>query len=111
MEKNSHLLKTTSNGSVNQTEVRMENEIQKGKMLTLSIFSNCKAFLLKSFDSQENSFSIQRNRFKTPFYYFDGGGECMLKKEEVQSPLKFLEESTAYPLRPNGRKGVLSSAS
>lgn len=55
----------------------MENEIQKGKMPSPDIFSNCKAFLLKSFISQENSFSIQKkkkNRFKPPFYSFDGGG-------------------------------------
>lgn len=52
----------------------MENGIQKEKMLTPSILSNCRAFLLKSFDSQENSFSIQKNRFKPPFDYFDGGG-------------------------------------
>lgn len=108
-EKNSHFLKTTSNCSVHQTEVRTENGIQKGKMLTSNIFSNCKAFLLKSFNSQENSFSIQKNGFKPPFYYFDGGGECMLKKEEVQLPLKLLEESTAHPLRPYGRKGALLS--
>lgn len=79
-----------------QTEARMENGIQKEEKLTTNVVSNCKAFLLKSFNSQENSFSIQKkkhtqkNRFKPPFYYFYGGGECMLKKEEVQSPLKFL---------------------
>lgn len=36
-------------------------------------FYTAKHFLLKFFNSQENSFSIQKNRFKPAFYYVDGG--------------------------------------
>lgn len=55
-------------------------------MLSPHVFSNCKAFLLKSFNSQENSFSIQKNKnknknhFKPPFYSLEGGGEMYAKE-------------------------------
>lgn len=53
----------------NQTEAGMKNGIQKEEMLITNVVSNCKAFLLKSFDSQENSFSIQKKKktHKKPF--------------------------------------------
>lgn len=63
----------------------MENEIQKGKMPSPDIFSNCKAFLLKSFISQENSFSIQKKKKKQtvlslPFTLLMGVGEMYAKE-------------------------------
>lgn len=114
VKKNSHLLETTSNCSLSRKRQKWKNGVQKREMLTPNMFSNCKAFLLKSFNSQESCFSIHKTKKTVSSLAFTismGGGECMLKKEEVQSPLKFLDKSTVYSLRPYGRKGPLLSTS
>lgn len=72
----------------------MKNEIQKGKMLTLNIFTcfqtakhfHLSLLILRKIVSQ---FEKKTHHFKPLFYYFDRDGECMLKKEEVQRPSNF----------------------
>lgn len=65
----------------------MENGIQKGKMLSPSVLSNCKAFLLKRLSILRKTVSQfkkdknkNKNRFKPPFYSLEGGGEMYAKE-------------------------------
>lgn len=73
----------------------MENGIQEEEKLTTNVVSNCKAFLLKSFNSQENSFSIQKKNthkktvLSLPFTISMGVGNVCSRKRKFNRPLNF----------------------
>lgn len=90
----------------------MQNGIPKGKRLTPQYIFKLQSIFTKVFQFSGKQFlNSKKTVLSLPFTISMGVGECMLKKEEVQLPLKFLEESTAYPFRPYGRKGLLLSTS
>lgn len=76
----------------------MENGIQKGKDATSPYQFKLKSIFTKvlQFSGKVSQFKKKKNVLGLPFTILMGVGACMLKKEEVQLPLKFLQESTAY---------------
>lgn len=115
-KRNSHLLQSTSNCSLTRSENgKWDPEGKDAKSQCIfqlqSIFTKVFQFSGKQFLNSKKTKTKTKTVLSLPFTVLKGVGTCMLKKEEVQLPLKFLQESTAYPLRPNGTKALLSSAS